>query len=386
MSTVVIAKIQNRRGLRRDLPQPLDPGEIGLCIDTGQMFIGADPEDPHSVQSKVIELFDDKTPTEPIVNGYLQNQIIQYNFLDTDEMLLLDELDPLYEQSKNDLNDREEAIRVDLFNAYNPQDISSEDQVKIVKFKDRSEQYTYVDLNGQTQTGYRSYYWFRGYVIVDSPSLPPIPYNVRGAPGSYIFNVNGILFNEGALSYDSVSFADNNGNTRQYNVDDMGAIASIINDYYEELDGNGDPIRPGIVTVDQNIEICTEYGHCDFDKDFAESSVILPGNTTVWMPVPNNIAKFNLAETNSVKIMYSLSDGNVVSGYNRVGEWTITASGNTAILTDEYNFVDNTANDISVDFRTTVDIPSVTFEVEYITNSQTPDLTLTIFTKTWLSF
>lgn len=39
-----VARIQNRRGNRINLPQPLEPGEIGWCLDTKQLFIGINPE------------------------------------------------------------------------------------------------------------------------------------------------------------------------------------------------------------------------------------------------------------------------------------------------------------------------------------------------------
>ncbi len=41
---VIISRIQNRRGLKQDLPQPLRPGEIGFAMDTQQVFIGSDPD------------------------------------------------------------------------------------------------------------------------------------------------------------------------------------------------------------------------------------------------------------------------------------------------------------------------------------------------------
>jgi len=44
-TTLSISRIQNRRGKRVDLPQPLAPGELGLCTDTNQLFIGRDPAD-----------------------------------------------------------------------------------------------------------------------------------------------------------------------------------------------------------------------------------------------------------------------------------------------------------------------------------------------------
>ena len=38
-------RIKNRRGLRSDLPQPLADGEIGLAIDTRELYIGAGTQD-----------------------------------------------------------------------------------------------------------------------------------------------------------------------------------------------------------------------------------------------------------------------------------------------------------------------------------------------------
>lgn len=40
---IVISRIQNRRGRRENLPQPLRPGEIALTSDTRQVWIGGDP-------------------------------------------------------------------------------------------------------------------------------------------------------------------------------------------------------------------------------------------------------------------------------------------------------------------------------------------------------
>jgi len=41
-NNVVISRIQNRRGLKQDLPQPLREGEIGLALDSSQVYIGGD--------------------------------------------------------------------------------------------------------------------------------------------------------------------------------------------------------------------------------------------------------------------------------------------------------------------------------------------------------
>lgn len=43
MSDLIVSRIQNRRGKLVNLPQPLEPGELGWATDTQQLFIGADP-------------------------------------------------------------------------------------------------------------------------------------------------------------------------------------------------------------------------------------------------------------------------------------------------------------------------------------------------------
>ena len=43
---IIISRIQNRRGLKENLPQPLLPGEIALTVDTGELWIGSDTNQP----------------------------------------------------------------------------------------------------------------------------------------------------------------------------------------------------------------------------------------------------------------------------------------------------------------------------------------------------
>ena len=43
-NAVIISRIQNRRGLKQDLPKPLRSGEIGFATDTRQIYIGGDTD------------------------------------------------------------------------------------------------------------------------------------------------------------------------------------------------------------------------------------------------------------------------------------------------------------------------------------------------------
>ena len=73
--TIISARIQNRRGLRQNLPQPLLPGELGLATDTGQLFIGADPTDPASITSPIVEIYNDYI-TDTISNEAIENSYV----------------------------------------------------------------------------------------------------------------------------------------------------------------------------------------------------------------------------------------------------------------------------------------------------------------------
>ena len=41
-NNVIISRIQQRRGLKQDLPQPLRSGELGFATDSKQLYIGGD--------------------------------------------------------------------------------------------------------------------------------------------------------------------------------------------------------------------------------------------------------------------------------------------------------------------------------------------------------
>jgi hypothetical protein len=74
-SKIVVARIQNRRGNRVNLPQPLEPGELGWCLDTKQLFIGLDAQDAISG----IELFQGQVLNgQNIVQGIINYKILQF--------------------------------------------------------------------------------------------------------------------------------------------------------------------------------------------------------------------------------------------------------------------------------------------------------------------
>jgi hypothetical protein len=73
----IITRIQNRRGLKQDLPNPLRPGEIGFATDTRQIYIGADTSvtsDSFNKTAKFENVIGAKTVTTDLVD----DQIIQF--------------------------------------------------------------------------------------------------------------------------------------------------------------------------------------------------------------------------------------------------------------------------------------------------------------------
>jgi hypothetical protein len=70
---IVISRIQNRRGIKENLPQPLLPGEFALTIDTGELWIGTDPAQPPWGVRTYGSGFGDITAAETIVDVSIVN-------------------------------------------------------------------------------------------------------------------------------------------------------------------------------------------------------------------------------------------------------------------------------------------------------------------------
>lgn len=78
MANVIISRIQNRRGLKQDLPQPLRPGELGFAVDSKQLFIGADPDDTFSGAYNKISTFESTANSKSITLSIANNNIIAF--------------------------------------------------------------------------------------------------------------------------------------------------------------------------------------------------------------------------------------------------------------------------------------------------------------------
>lgn len=75
---VIVARIQNRRGLKQDLPQPLRVGEIGFTTDSRQVYIGADSIHPNSSQYGAISYFENTLNARAHTESIVDNQLIAF--------------------------------------------------------------------------------------------------------------------------------------------------------------------------------------------------------------------------------------------------------------------------------------------------------------------
>ena len=77
---VIISRIQQRRGLKQELPQPLRPGEIGFATDSRQVYIGADTSDAVSNTYNKQTVFETTQNAQDLTKSLANSQIIKFAF------------------------------------------------------------------------------------------------------------------------------------------------------------------------------------------------------------------------------------------------------------------------------------------------------------------
>jgi hypothetical protein len=76
--TTKITRMQQRRGLKQDLPKPLRPGEIGFATDTRQVFIGADTADQTAQIFNKTSVFETTASAQSITTSFADTQIVKF--------------------------------------------------------------------------------------------------------------------------------------------------------------------------------------------------------------------------------------------------------------------------------------------------------------------
>lgn len=77
-SRAIVSRIQHRRGLKQDLPQPLRPGELGFAVDSRQLYIGGDPDDPNAAQYYNLSYFENTANAREHTLSIGDNNIIAF--------------------------------------------------------------------------------------------------------------------------------------------------------------------------------------------------------------------------------------------------------------------------------------------------------------------
>lgn len=76
--TTKITRMQQRRGLKQDLPKPLRPGELGFATDTRQVFIGADTADQTAQIFNKTAVFETTASAQSITDSFADTQIVKF--------------------------------------------------------------------------------------------------------------------------------------------------------------------------------------------------------------------------------------------------------------------------------------------------------------------
>lgn len=355
MVDLVIAKLQNRRGLLRDLPQPLAPGEIGLCTDTGQMFIGAEPFSGSfiSLQSRLRNV-----DYRGLANAMLDDRIVQVDFGD----------DPLGTlPTLPDIDDIRDLILADTV-------ASPPDELIVIE-----------DLENERYRAYLGYYYT---TITAPPAIPgPDPITLPTFPSftGEVVRYFGQIVNQtidGGNQFNAAGLLDLGPNLAPpatddpYVIADIGAVTEVANKTF--LQG----ISDGLANVLQNLEILTEYGIAS-----AASSIGAPD--LLFVPLTNPITTgtdeptgvfFPISESDVFSIDYSVSgDG---GDYVRTGNLLIAATlspTESTSLSDRYTEVNPSAIDLFFEVEVSGGI------VALLTTTVTAGLTIKTNTRRWLS-
>ena len=74
----IVSRIQHRRGLKQDLPQPLRPGELGLATDRRQIYIGGDPNNPATADYHSVSYYENTLSAKEHVTSIANNNIMAF--------------------------------------------------------------------------------------------------------------------------------------------------------------------------------------------------------------------------------------------------------------------------------------------------------------------
>lgn len=322
MTTKILARMQNRRGLRKDLPQPLLPGELGLCLDTGQVFIGADPYDPASIV----------TPTIKIYRDYFANVMSFPSSNISDHVDFL--LGSVYVLSLATTN---------VLPSLNT-DEESPSATRVM--------FPVTDENGDVS---------RVIVAVDTVTSTFPQIGEIGAEVSAYWPLSD------DISFTAVSEVEL---PPSYSVFDAASIARAINRANEFSTLTLAGTEKSLVTVAQNVELKTD-AFVSYDERLSTIMRTLP--ESVYDDVS---LYFSATDADSMIITYSAA----VQDYRRIGELRITNNGTDVSISDNYDEMG--ISPANLQFYAEISGSSVTLKYSY-SNASSPNISVNFNIRKW---
>lgn len=348
MAELVVAKLQNKRGLERDLPQPLDPGEIGLCVDSAKMFIGAEP-----INGGFISLQSD---LKDVINVAAANELLNNRIVQVD--LGAAPLTGIF-----DLDDLRQIIVTAT---------ADDDEVpnEIIVMKD------------EVNSLYRAYLGYQDMPThLPTATTPSDPVVLADLDGFFVGTPTPVVRRFGSITgniapsnnFSVIGLLNLAAITPPdfYVIADIGAVTEILNKIY--LNGSSS----GLANILQNLEILTAFGSAA--ETGLEDQLIVAATFSID-DVPNDpVTSYIIADADSFAINYSVSNG---GNYNRTGTLLIssTLTPATATLSDRYSEVNPGA--IAISFNAVVTGSLVVIQ----STTSEAGLTFRTVTRRWLSF
>ena len=324
-SKVVISRIQNRRGLRQNLPQPLRPGEIGLTIDTRQVWIGNEDIPPYGVRT-----YDGLVPIGT-VSDLLDQRMATVEFEDDLTFAQFNLMVSLFARENTRLFPPPPSAD-DPAAFYEPTVQLRWDQKRHVLFGLRGRE---IEAAAVATPGHPWLSDFSGSLnsflndTFNSPTVTQLPaiVDVRAASADMSRDlVTGELNWQGRPGLYRVLISDN----PEWSAAALGNLASIINTVSSE-----DGVPDELVTTLTNIEIGT-IDEFDLLIDIPPDNVFLEPFRFELPPTgatPENVGfAVNAEQTDSVFIEYAIS----TSAGLGVGNLRITVTqANSAVVFDD---------------------------------------------------
>jgi len=400
MVDLTVERIQNRQGLKINLPQPLRPGELGFCTDTKEMFIGGNPlyVDP-GVQ---IEAGDYATAQSLLDN----NILIAYtdnSYLDAATAIAAAEAQITLSQYPAHSGAAIKSVHYvingvqDYFLIGISDIAASEPNFDLVKIEIKSVIDSLNEINGLV--GSKESWYGSSTTLYAGQPIPPWGTTSTWKP------------------------LDLHGGAVCESHDEANAIASILNTLVTPLNTSAQ----AIALTELNIEVITEYSQYEHPSDHLVKDPIITtlqyeqialgtGNDfyvaapayPAFVEVPPvyegsplsvagiySVLKYDVAESDTINIDYSISYNNGTLHYNQNGTLTVTTNlfAEAAELVDDNNLMTNMAPGTLLDFQAYYDTVEEVTKIEYRQNfdingayDPAENVIMKITTKRWLSF